>query len=267
MDHHSRLICHASWGLFESTDELVECYSAAVMKRGRPCSSLSDNGGPMKSGEFRQGLSRLGITAKFIKPRTPRENGKTECFWNALESNLVDMVRGQKDLTLAFLNKATQAWVEVGYNRQTHRETGSRPIDLFISAKNVGLPVVDEDSLRRAFRVETIRRPRTSDRTIRIEKIPFRLPERFRHRREVSIRYARWDLGFIHLVDSVTGQELERIFPVDKQANADGKRRKLQSPTQISSEKVRNDLPPLLKEQIKSYEDITGMSLGLKEKK
>jgi len=68
MDHHSRLICHAWWGLFESTDELVECYGGAVMKRGRPRKSLSDNGGAMKSGEFRQGLSRLGITANLSSP-------------------------------------------------------------------------------------------------------------------------------------------------------------------------------------------------------
>lgn len=263
MDHHSRLICHAWWGFFESTEELVRCYSGAVMKRGRPRKSLSDNGGAMKSGEFRQGLSRLGITEKWIKPRTPRQNGKTECFWNALESNLVDMLRGQKDLSLANLNKATQAWIEIGYNRQNHREIDVRPIDLFISSKNVGLPAVDEDTLRRAFRIEETRCPRSSDGIIRIEKIPFRLPERFQHRREVLIRYARWDLGFVHLVDEVSGKELERIFPVDKQVNATGKRRKLENPIVISEEKNRSELPPLLREQIKSYENITGMSLGL----
>ena len=159
-----------------------------------------------------------------------------------------------------------QAWIEIGYNRKIHRGSGARPIDLFVSAKNVGLPALDEDTLKRAFRIEETRRPRSSDKVIRIHKIPFRIPERFHHRKEVTVRYARWDLGFVHLVDSQSGKELERIFPVDKEANADGIRRTLDNPVKVSMAETRNQLPPLLKEQIKSYEAITGVTLGLKEK-
>ena len=236
------------------------------MKRGRPRKNLSDNGGAMTSGEFKEGLRRLGIIPRFIKPRTPRQNGKTECFWGSLESNLIDMVRGQEGLTLDVLNKTTQAWVEIGYNRHPHREIKERPVDRFISGKNVGLTAVDEITLRKAFRIEVTRRPRSSDGIIRLNGVPFRIPERFRHLREVRVRYARWDLGFVHLVDRVSGAELERIFPVDKEGNVSGERRILEKPVHISQEKTRKGLPPLLEMQIKTYEDMTHIPLGIKEK-
>ena len=253
LDHYSRVCCHAVWGLFEDTIDLVHCYSTAVMKRGRPGLTLSDNGSAMKAGEFVQGLKRLGIRPRKTRPRTPRENGKTEHFWTSLEGELISMVVGQENLTLEKLNKLTQAWVEIGYNRRIHREIGERPIDRLICGRNVGMPAVDEDTLRRAFRIEETRSPRASDGTIRIADVLFRLPHQYRHLRKVIVRYARWDLGFIHLVDSVSGKELERIYPVDKVQNATTPRRLIESPIDLSQEKTRRELPELLEEHVKSY--------------
>jgi len=266
LDHHSRLCCHISWGLFENTTELVKGYSVAVMKRGRPATTLSDNGAAMRSGEFRQGLQTLGVRARKIKPRTPHQNGKTENLWSSLEEEFVNMVIGQKDLTLERLNKLSQAWIEMHYNRRIHRETGKRPIDLFIEGKNVGLPPVSEDELRRSFRIEIKRRPRSSDKSIRIEGVSFRLPQRYHHLSEVTIRYARWDLGFVHLVDSASGQELEQIFPVDKVANATSARREIEQPIAFSQDKNRHELPPFLEETLRSYEGLTQSPAEAKQK-
>ena len=41
------------------------------------------------------------------------------------------MLDGVGDLTLDMLNKATQAWAEIEYNRTVHRETGCTPLTRF----------------------------------------------------------------------------------------------------------------------------------------
>jgi hypothetical protein len=55
--------------------------------------------------------------------------------------------------------------------------------------------------------------------------VRFELPARYRHFRDVSVRYARWDLSRVDLVDPRTGTILAPLYPLDRQANADGQRR------------------------------------------
>jgi hypothetical protein len=58
-----------------------------------------------------------------------------------------------------------------------------------------------------------------------IEGRCFEVPDRYRHLTRVEIRYASWDLAYVHLVDERTGMVLCRLYPLDKQANASGLRR------------------------------------------
>ncbi len=44
------------------------------------------------------------------------------------------------------------------------------------------------------------------------------------HFREVFVRYALWDLGRVDLVDPQSGTILAPIYPLDRAANADGRR-------------------------------------------
>ena len=52
----------------------------------------------------------------------------------------------------------------------------------------------------------------------------FEIPARYRHFRELTVRYARWNLGRVDLVDRAAGTILAPIYPLDKTANADGRR-------------------------------------------
>ena len=78
--------------------------------------------------------------------------------------------------------------------------------------------------LRDAFRLQTTRVQRQSDGTISLEGMRFEIPARLRHFRRVVVRYARWDLGRVDLVDPRTGTVLTPIYPLDRTANADGHR-------------------------------------------
>jgi hypothetical protein len=60
-----------------------------------------------------------------------------------------------------------------------------------------------------------------------IEGRRFEMPNRYRHLREVEVRFASWDLGAVHLVDERSGKALCRLYPQDKTKNASGLRRPL----------------------------------------
>ena len=105
---------------------LVHGLSQAIQKRGLPRALLTDNGPAMVAEEVTEGLLRLGIVHERTLPYSPYQNGKQEAFWGTLEGRLLKMLDGPgaPGLTLELLNKATQAWAEIEYNRTVHRETG-----------------------------------------------------------------------------------------------------------------------------------------------
>jgi transposase InsO family protein len=224
LDDHSRLCCHVQWYLSETAEDLVHGLSQAIQKRGLPRALLTDNGPAMTADEVTEGLLRLGIVHERTLPYSPYQNGKQEVFWGTLEGRLMPMLGGVAQLTLAWLNEATQAWMEIEYNRAAHREISGAPVERFAQAPDVLRGSPSSESLRDAFRLETRRTQRQSDGTISLEGVRFEIPARYRHFREVSVRYARWDLGRVDLVDRRSGIILAPIYPLDKGGNADGRR-------------------------------------------
>jgi putative transposase len=262
LDDHSRLCCHIQWYLTETTEDLVHGLSQAIQKRGLPRALLTDNGAAMVAEEFIEGLLRLGIVHERTLPYSPYQNGKQEAFWGTVEGRLMKMLGGVAELTLERLNEVTQAWVEVEYNHAVHRETDSSPVERFAKAPDVLRDSPSSGSLRDAFRLEAKRIQRQSDGTISLEGVRFEVPARYRHFRDVSVRYARWDLGRVDLVDKRSGTILAPIYPLDKTANADGRRAAIEpggsdvpTPTQP---RASGELPPLLKRILEEY-SATGM--------
>ena len=136
--------------------------------------------------------------------------------------------RISQSLTLPLLNRATQAWVELEYNRSHHSELGDSPLGVALTAPSVGRPAPESQVLRRAFRTQQSRAQRTSDGTIVVHGVRFELPSRYRTLRRPTVRFARWDLSSIAVVDPRSEQVLCELYPLDKRANAEGKRRVLQ---------------------------------------
>jgi hypothetical protein len=91
------------------------------------------------------------------------------------------MLEGQPDLTLGLLNQATQAWVEMEYNREVHSETSKAPLARWLDGPTVGRDCPSTDELRLAFTVGQTRSQRRSDGTASIEGTRFEVPARFRH--------------------------------------------------------------------------------------
>lgn len=222
LDDRSRLIAHAQWYLDETAESLIHGLTQAFLKRGLPRALLTDNGSAMTATETTQGLTRLSVTHRTTLPYSPYQNGKQESFWNPVEGRLLAMLEGHPDLTLGLLNEATQAWVEMEYNREVHSETSQAPLARWLDGPTVGRESPSVDDLRLAFTAAETRTQRRSDGTASIEAARFEIPSRFRHLRKLHLRYASWDLTHVWLVDERTGAVLSRIYPLDKARNADG---------------------------------------------
>jgi len=227
LDDRSRLCCHTQWYLDETAENLVHGLCQAYAKRGLPRAHLSDNGAPMIAEEVHAGLLRLGIEQKFTLPYSPYQNAKQEVFWAQLEGRCVAMLDGVQPLTLSFLNRATQAWAELEYNRKHHSELGCTPLERLLAGPDVARPSPDYATLRLAFTRQETRTQRRSDGTLSILGVRFEVPSRFRHLRRLQVRFQSWDLQEAYLVDERSGDVLARIRPLDKTRHASGQRRAL----------------------------------------
>ena len=255
VDDRSRLCCHLQWYLDETAQSLVHALSQAMQKRLLPRALLTDNGSAMVAGETTQGLARLGVTHETTLPHSPYQNGKQESFWTQVEGRLLAMLEDCPALTLHMLNDATQAWVEMEYNRKIHDETGEAPLTRYLAGPDVGRPAPGSDALRLAFGLEEGRTQRRSDGTLVISGRRFEVPGRYRHLQRLTVRYARWDLGTVHLMCKDTGNVLCRLYPQDKAQNADGLRRTLSPPPagKLETPTRPTGVAPLLRRYLAEY--------------
>ena len=256
LDDRSRLTCHLQWYLDETAESLVHGLSQAIQKRSLPRALMTDNGAAMLAAEVVQGLEELGIVHETTLVESPYQNGKQESFWAQVEGRLMAMLEGVENLTLELLNEATQAWVELEYNKRVHEELGMPPLRRYLEGPDVGRDSPASDELRRAFRKKEWRTQRRSDGTVRVEGGRYELPSRFRQQQRVLIRYARWDLSRIDIVDPRTGARLSPLYPLDRQSNADGRRRRLEPLPQLGpfADRPRSgEIAPLLSKLMRDY--------------
>jgi hypothetical protein len=213
---------------------------------------MSDNGAAMVAGEFTEGLARLGILHQTTLPYSPYQNAKQEVFWARVEGRLMAMLDGERELTLTLLNQATQAWVEQEYHRSEHAETDCTPLDRFLNDPGVGRECPGSDALRQAFRIEVVRTQRRSDGTVSLQGTRFEIPSRYRTLSRLHLRYARWDLARVDLVDERTGAILCPLYPLDKSKNADRERRRLAIPA-VTSNDPPAGMAPLLRQLLDEH--------------
>ncbi len=256
LDDRSRVGCHAQWYLGETAENLVHGLGQGFAKRGLPRALMTDNGSAMLAHETRNGLSRLGILHQTTLTASPYQNGKQECFWASLEGRLLAMLKHVEPLTLAFLNQATQAWLEMEYNLALHRELGTTPLKRLLEGPDLSRPAPDAKALRLAFSVEDTRSQRKSDGTLTIDGVRFEVPNRFRNLSRLTVRWQSWNLASAFLVDPRTGDVLARLLPQDKAKNADGRRRALEpleATAEPSASPDEDPIPPLLQKLLADY--------------
>jgi len=253
LDDRSRLCCHAQWYLAETAETFVHGLSQAIQKRSLPRALLTDNGSPMIAAETREGLERLGITHATTLPFSPHQNAKQEVWWAQVEGRLLAMLEGvAHELRLDRLNEATQAWVELEYQRTPHGETGETPLARFLAGPDVLRPSPPAADLRTAFTTEQTREQRRSDGTLSVAGVRFEVPARFAHLPRLTLRYARWDLASVLVCDRRSGDVIATLYPIDKTRNADAVRRPRPSPGVVAPP-AATGVAPLLEALLQEY--------------
>jgi putative transposase len=255
MDDRSRIVCHIQWAWSETTQDLVHGFTQALMRRGLPRSLLTDNGSAMIAKEFTNGLETLGITHYTTLPRAAYQNGKQEAMWASVEGRLIAMLDNVRQLDLDLLNRATHAWIELDYHHRHHDELRCSPLERYRAGPDVGRECPSADLLGRAFRIEVTRIQRLSDGTVRLEGRRFEVPSQFGHLEHLRLRYARWNLSCVDLVDQRTGVVLCPLYPLDKTANASGERRVRANPVVAAAPHPvdRDEMAPLLKKLLADF--------------
>jgi len=253
IDDHSRLVCHLQWYLDETAHSLIHGLCQAFMKRGLPRALMTDNGAAMLAEETTAGLARLGVLHQTTLPYSPYQNAKQESFWGRVEGRLMALLEAQETLTLDALNLATQAWVEQEYHRTRHSELNATPLACYLAGANVARPCPEAGVLSASFRITVVRRQRRSDGTVSLGAKRFEIPSRYRHLEQVHLRYARWDLSRIDLIDARTGTALCLVKPLDKSANASGVRKRLTATAQDLSPLPATGLPALMTQLLADY--------------
>jgi putative transposase len=255
IDDRSRLACHIQWYLDQATEHLVHGFSQALMRRSLPRALMTDNGSAMIAEEFKNGLHELGILHQPTLPYSPWANGKQERLWGTLEARLMAMLEGVGQLTLDLLNRVTHAWIEQDYHQKRDPEIGSSPLERYRAGPDVGRECPLADRVRRAFQIEVTRTQRRSDGSIPLDGRRFEIPSQYGHLREVKVRYARWDLSRIDLIDPRSGVVLCALYPLDKSANAAGLRHVARTGEGLPP---AGGMAPLLKKLLSDFE-ATGL--------
>ena len=257
LDDCSRLGCHAQWYLTEDAERFAHGLAQAIQKRGLPRALMTDRGGAETAAEITEGLARLGILHQPTLPYSAYQNAKQEVFWGQVEGRLLPMLEDVEPLTLEQLNLATLAWLEREYNRTPHRELAMSPLARYLQGPDVARDSPDADTLRRAFRTQTTRTQRQSDGTCSLLGIRFEVPSRYRHLARLTVRYARWDLTSLELLDPHSAAPVATLYPLDKTANAERERRALapvsETPALTPTAPRGGEPAPLLKRLLAEY--------------
>jgi transposase InsO family protein len=254
LDDYSRLGCHLQWYIGpERAEALVHGVCQGLQKRGLPRAALMDNGGAMIAAETKGGFKKLGMLHHTTLAESPDQNGKQENFWAQVEGRLMAMLEGEKELTLELLNRATLAWLELEYNRKLHSEIGTTPLERFLAGPSVLRPCPSSEDLRRAFRRQAQRAQRRSDGTLTVGGVRYEIPSRYRTLLRPTVRWTSWDLSSVDLVDGRTGVVLSTLFPIDKEKNADGRRRVLDPAPDLGPAPTPTGIAPLLRELMAEY--------------
>jgi putative transposase len=157
IDDHSRAVMGARWAFHEDVVRLAAALRPALAVRGVPEHVYVDNGSAFVDAWLLRACAVLGIKLVHSRPGRPQGRGKVERFFRTVrEQFLVEIAgsgrqAGTQAADLAELNRLFDAWVQAGYHRAVHSETGEPPLARWAKGIPRPLPLPSPAQLREAF--------------------------------------------------------------------------------------------------------------------
>jgi putative transposase len=157
IDDHSRAVMGARWAFHEDVVRLAAALRPALAVRGVPESVYVDNGSAFVDAWLLRACAVLGVKLVHSRPGRPQGRGKVERFFRTVRGQfLVEITSdgrqaGTRAADLAELNRLFDAWVQAGYHRAVHSETGQPPLARWARGIPEPLPLPSPAQLREAF--------------------------------------------------------------------------------------------------------------------
>jgi len=248
MDDASRLMMHSAFCLGETALDIEGVLKQAILKRGLPHKLIIDNGPAYRSESLQSICALLEIRLIYCRPYEPEGKGKLERFHRTFREQFLNEIKVEMITGLDDLNARLWAWLERVYHRRPHAGLeGKTPLDRWrddlVHVRQLGFKAEKIDDIF-CHRIErTVRK----DGTLSWEGKQF----------ETAFALADKKINLVidpHTntalrVESVLGDDLGSVTPLDKIGNLNRKRQRPQKTTGASVKQGVNAVELAYQEQ------------------
>ena len=199
----------------------------AILKRGLPKKLLIDNGPAYRSKTLQDICARLEIRLIYCSPYEPQAKGKLEKWHRTVRDQFLSELDLRRIRDLEDLNARLWAWLEQIYHATAHSALhGATPLQRYqrdlLHIRPLGLWASRIDQLFYHRHPRKVRKDGTVSFEGRFFEVPYELTG------EPIVLVVDPHTDQVLSVESPDGQALGAATPLDKQANGQRKRRRLQ---------------------------------------
>ncbi|MGH9624783.1 MAG: DDE-type integrase/transposase/recombinase, partial [Bryobacteraceae bacterium] len=156
IDDCSRFCVHGQFYWTEQLVDLLDCFKKALLSRGKPGTTYSDNGAIYRARDWSSICGELGIGVKYSEPYRPPGKGKQERHYLTIQRRFYKEAEKSGLTTLQELNEFFWAWLEQCYHQVKHRSLGLPPLERWQVEEHLierlPLETLEQKMQRRAYR-------------------------------------------------------------------------------------------------------------------
>lgn len=240
MDDASRLICHSAFYFSENALAIEHVLKQALLKRGLPKKLVVDNGAAYRSGHLKTICARLGIYLIYCRPYHPEGKGKLERWHRTVREQFLAEIALARINGLDDINTRLWIWVETLYHQTPHSAFSPTMTPLARWQKDLN-QVQSLGSLRHcldSYFTHRYQRRVRKDGTISFEGQRYEVPYQCAGDKVVLVVDPHQET--IIGIESLQGDALGKVVPLDKHANLNRTRVKPHIPQENASGETQN---------------------------
>lgn len=171
VDDASRICTHGEFYFDERLPNLIDTFSKALMKRGKPRRLLLDNAFIFHSTALEVMCAELETELSFCRPRRPQGKGKIERLIRTIKDSFVSEANRAGFTSLEELNQSFAGWLE-NYHNRVHSEIKQTPHERW-QKDEAKLTAVTPEHIRRALMMRTKRRVQAETGTVYLDGLEY----------------------------------------------------------------------------------------------
>jgi len=188
IDDASRYPVYSQFYLSQNFETLRHCFKEAVLRRGIPKLTYTDNAKIYRSQQFEYICASLGCTLLHSQPFVPKGRGKVERMFNTVRMRFLSVINPNDLKDLDSLNQKYFKWLEEDYKHKSHSGlNGLSPHDVLLSQISKLNLVTNIERITEVFLLRITRKIQP-DATTQIDNVLYETMPQFIGKR-VEIRY------------------------------------------------------------------------------